>query len=159
MIIIILALLTDIITLLIIFFTKVSSFIQHLIALAPTIGSAPHQLLCLRAQRSALVIQRDILVRQLTDIEDSIALLEQASTPSSTAPISMQPPSSLVPTTDLIPTSPQRSYRSPSRVRCQPTGRLHPLPYTPPRTPEEVRRNEVTLWINDLITKNNNKNK
>ena len=57
----------------------------------------------------------------------------------------------LAPTTNA---SPRRPSTITSRQRS--IGRPYPIPFSPPRTPEEVRRNNIIEWLNDIRLRNTN---
>ncbi len=107
----------------------------------------------LQEAHSALLLQQDELSQQNTELELLINSITQSlsSTLAPTQNTTTTPtPSSLIPS--LISTdtnTPQRSLWH--RIRCSSIGRPYPLPFTPPRTPEELRRNNIVEWINDLI--------
>jgi hypothetical protein len=101
-----------------------------------------HQLLRLQASRSLLVIQQEEISRWLEEIDTSI----QHSEHQSDNTIHQQP--AISPST-----SPQTTpLRSRQRMFHQNTssGHPYPLPFNPPRTPEEVRSNNIVAWLNNL---------
>jgi hypothetical protein len=133
----------------------------------PTADSLPNQLICLRAQRSALIAQRDLIQHQIADLDASINVIIQLSDSNQTSNALISPqlsrphlssPSS-TPTHQTqhhTPTTPQRR-RTRSTTHPTSTGKPYPIPYLPPRTPEEERRNNIISWVNELRARNHNK--
>ncbi len=78
----------------------------------------------LQATRSALVIQQEILSRQIASIDELINRFNQHNTPP--------------------------CPRSRFHTRQPSIGIPYPIPYTPPRTPEEERKNNIIAWVNKL---------
>ena len=118
----------------------------------PTIDNdtVQQQLIQLRDDHSALLLQCEDISRRLTNIEESLQWLTQISLPvdtqgnqHSTVQLST---SDHFPKSSLLATPPRR--RRPSSV-----GIPYPLPFIPPRTPEEIRRNNIIAWVNDMRLK------
>lgn len=101
-----------------------------------------HQrLIRLQGVRLALVRQQETITRWLDEINQYIQrdLIQSPS-------LTNQPENltSSTPRHTRVQTRQRRSAQSST------IGNPYPLPYTPPRTPEEVRRNNIIEWINDL---------
>jgi hypothetical protein len=115
------------------------------------------QIIRYQTRRSELLAQRDEISRQLTDIDNAIqnlhrlASTEQRATPQRTStylsPIRTSSHRSSQTTTP-------NSARRP-RIRHSSIGIPYPLPFNPPRTPEEERRNSIIIWVNELRARNN----
>ncbi len=106
--------------------------------------SSNRQHLRLQASRSLLVLQQEEISRWLEEIDTSIRNSEQQS---DIRPQSIISPSTSPQTTPIR--SRQRTFRQLSSI-----GRPYPLPFNPPRTPEEVRRNNIVAWLNDIRSQN-----
>ncbi len=110
------------------------------------------QLVRLQAARSALIIQSTDIAKRLDDIDVAIQKLNQeqlhtqAETLKTSHTIERQ---TNPPHQSQLQSTPPR-VRSRKQNRQSSIGPLYPLPYTPPRTPEEVRRNNIIAWVNDL---------
>jgi hypothetical protein len=111
----------------------------------------------LQAERQALLVQRDYISRQIAKLDE---LLQ--STTSQTNSVATTEPENLPATpSPSIPSQHNASQRSTpprsgphNRRRPVRIGQPYPIPYTPPRTPEEERRNNVIAWLNDLRLQN-----
>jgi hypothetical protein len=106
----------------------------------------------LQEAHSALLFQRADLSRQISEIELLINSITQSSSP---APVPAQDTITIPTSSSLIPSPPSTENDTPQRrirrrIRRSGIGRPYPLPFTPPRTPEEIRRNNIVEWINDL---------
>jgi hypothetical protein len=106
----------------------------------------------LQEAHSALLLQRADLSRQISEIELLINSIIQSPSP---APEPAQETNTIPTSLSLIPATPTTENNTPQRhirrrSRRSGIGRPYPLPFTPPRTPEEVRRNNIVECINDL---------
>jgi hypothetical protein len=131
------------------FASNVISSLRH--RNTPPTESLSIRLQRLQNERSELIIQRENLSIKITDIESSIKDIQLsiadtrniARTPSRDTLHQRGPDtassSSLHPVSRLRP-----------RARRSTVGIPYPTPYTPPRTPEEERRNRVVEWLNEL---------
>jgi hypothetical protein len=131
----------------------------------PTADSLPNQLICLRAKRSALIAQWDLIQHQIADLDASINVIIQLSDSNQTSNALSSPqlsrphlsPPSSTPTHQTqhpTPTTPQWTC---STTHPTSTGKPYPIPYLPPCTPEEERRNNIIIWVNELRARNYNK--
>lgn len=111
----------------------------------PSVETSNQRLLRLQAARSALLLQQEDILRKLREID---AELNQLSQPNST--------SQLIDAASSDTVQPEQPQVTPSRVRPRTTrrpssiGRPYRRPFDPPRTPEEVRQNNIIEWINEL---------
>lgn len=96
----------------------------------------------LRNRQSFLVATRNLITQQLTAITASPYLNTNDPCPQPTDP-TPHPAQTLIPGTPV-------TVKSPSSVTRRRRFRPYPLPYTPPRTPEEVRKNNIVNWINEI---------
>jgi hypothetical protein len=152
MILIIFDLLCSIILSLSSIITTVFSRLQHYTRQQPFDISPSTPLPRLQEAHSALLLQQADLSRRITELELLITSLTQSASPAS-APTqnittTLTSPSLIPSIPSIENVTPQRHLRR--RTRHSSVGRPYPLPFTPPRTPEEVRRNNIIEWINDL---------
>jgi hypothetical protein len=118
--------------------------------------SSRHKVAYLRALRSSLLRQQEIIVRQLAGI-DTILTEQTQLTSSARTVLNCD---ERTPSTSLSEDQQQSQLVTPTRIRQRTGNRQssifipYPLPYTPPRTPEEERRNNITIWINELRAQN-----
>lgn len=110
------------------------------------------QLVRLQAARSALLIQSADIAKRLDDIDVAIQQLNQEQLHSSTETLTtshtIERNTNQLNQSQIQSTPPR--VRSRRQNRPSSIGRPYPLPYNPPRTPEEVRRNNIIAWVNDL---------
>ena len=111
----------------------------------------------LQVARSALVLQQADITRRIDDIDVAIQQLNQRYSavqsdppPPSNTPLQQSTNLQSVPTPSTPP-----NVRSRIQHRVSSIGRPYPLPYTPPRTPEEQRRNNIINWVNEMRKRNN----
>jgi hypothetical protein len=118
---------------------------------------SPYQRQRLQAERQALLVQRNCILHQITQLDE---LLQSGTSPSTSivTPDIQTLPSNSSPS---IPSSRNTLQRSTpprrgvnNRQRSVRIGQPYPIPYTPPRTPEEERRNNVIAWLNVLRLQN-----
>jgi hypothetical protein len=113
------------------------------------VETSDQRLLRLQAARSALLLQQEDVLRKLREIA---AEIDQLSQPNST--------SQLLGAVPLDTAQPEQPQVTPPRVRPRHTRRPSSIgcpyrrPFDPPRTPEEVRQNNIIEWINDLRNTN-----
>ncbi len=111
----------------------------------------------LQAERQALLAQRDYISRQIAQLDE--LLRSTTGTPNSvitaeteTLPVTPSPSIPLQRNASQRSTPPRSGVHN--RNRSLRIGQPYPIPYTPPRTPEEERRNNVIAWLNDLRLQN-----
>jgi hypothetical protein len=135
------------INILIIFFELFCRLFHHL----QTRASSVSTLTKLQATRSVLLQQQADLSRRVADIDAAIASIQRSSNPIQQE---LTQQSSAVANLYTTPSSVQHStpprHRRRTVQRPSSIGKPYPLPYNPPRTPEEERRNNIVAWINDL---------
>jgi hypothetical protein len=133
-----------------------------------SMDSLATQLQKLQAKRSTLLAQCDSLQQQIAHLDASITCINRLSTSISlTSPesqeqvtnfsaMSTQRISSIPPNSTNFPPqhTPQRRNYRPNTCRSF-IGEPYPLPFTPPRTPEEKCRNNIIIWVNELRSQNN----
>jgi hypothetical protein len=125
-----------------------------------TRASAVPSLTKLQATRSELLQQQVALSQRLADIDTVIASFQQSSIQPQ-QDLTQQNPAVASPhttTTHLARHSTPPRQRRRTSTKPSSIGKPYPLPYTPPRTPEEERRNNIIAWINDLRQQNINNN-
>ena len=136
-----------VINILTIFFQLFCRLLQYL----RTRASSVPTLTKLQATRSVLLQQQANLSRHIADIDAAIVSLQQPSIPIQQV---LTQQSSVVANPHMTPHSVQHStpprHRRRTIQRPSSIGKPYPLPYTPPPTPEEERRNNIIAWINDL---------
>ena len=98
----------------------------------------PQQLIHLQADRSALVRQQEELSHQIAVLDALIHSLQRSSPSIQILPQQISPPRS----------------RGQTTTRHSRIGTPYPLPFNPPPTPEEERRNRIIAWVNDLRKQN-----
>ena len=106
----------------------------------------------LHVARSVLLLQKDAIQRRIEAIDESIKLFHQLSNTQDSAETTAQSAAVLQHETSHLPVeqrTPPRN-RTRSNTRYTNIGKPYPLPYTPPRTPDEERRNRIIEWVNDL---------
>jgi hypothetical protein len=115
------------------------------------------QLRKLRVQQSVLTAQRDLIQHQLDSTTVTIDSIVERTARHHTTQIhssSNASASSDQQQIPLLPLSDSTPQQSTVRRRCSrwhyKVGEPYPLPYTPPRTPEEQRRNNIIAWVNEL---------
>jgi hypothetical protein len=136
-----------VINILTIFFQLFCRLLQYL----RTRASSVPTLTKLQATRSVLLQQHADLSWRIADIDAAIASIHQSSNHIQ-QDFTQQSPVVANPRTmshsaqhSTPPRHRQRTIQRPSSI-----GKPYPLPYTPPPTPEEERRNNIIAWINDL---------
>jgi hypothetical protein len=118
--------------------------------------STSEKLIHLTEVRTALLLQQDSIQKQIENIDIVIQQLSSESLPVNST-VSQTPES--IPLTSenhtaVSPPRPQSQTILRRRPRHTRIGEPYPLPFNPPRTPEEERQNSVTVWINELRLKN-----
>jgi hypothetical protein len=138
---------------LLVFISKIRYYIDQL----NLINVQDIQLRKLRVQQSVLIAQRDLLQQQIDSITvsiDSIIASTESPSTSQVVPISSAPIPSDHQQLPQLPPSTSTPQQSTARRRIArrhyKVGEPYPLPYTPPKTPEEQRRNNIVAWINEL---------
>jgi hypothetical protein len=132
--------------------TKILSSTKNIHRTSSSESLEPQQLLLLQETRSALLLQQEEISRQLVVIYASIKKLTQlhlnhqndpsrSINPVISSSVSAQPES-----TNITPVRRRRRRTTQQLSGCVP----YPLPFQPPRTPDEERRNNIVAWINDL---------
>jgi hypothetical protein len=118
--------------------------------------SAADKLLRLKNERNALIHQRDQITNQLEAIDTSIQQLSAESNTIITTFDQRLDSSYSSPRRAVVVSPTERPPRPTQRTRQRLTsiGVPYPLPFTPPRTPEEERRNRVVAWVNELRLQN-----
>ncbi len=104
-----------------------------------------------------MLVQRDYISRQIGQLDE--LLQSMTSTPNSVVTAETETlPATPSPSITLQRNASQRSTPLRSGVhnrnRSIRIGQPYPIPYTPPRTPEEERRNNMIAWLNDLRLQN-----
>lgn len=147
MILILIEFLRDFALLLINTITKLLSSIQSLHQ-ASSSNKPFNQTAHLQETRTALILQQEEISRRIAEIEDQI----QSLTKSTTQDQAKNCPTTITDSPLTQTNQPIESITTPIRRRRRPTsiGKPYPLPFIPPRTPEEERRNNVISWINDI---------
>jgi hypothetical protein len=115
------------------------------------------QLVRYQTRRSELLAQRDEISRQITDLDIAIQDIHR-SVSSEQRALPQRTFTSLSPIRTsghgISHNTTPRSERRP-RIRHPSIGIPYPLPFNPPRTPEEERRNSIIVWVNELRARNN----
>ena len=118
--------------------------------------STSEKLLHFTEARAAFILQQNNIQKQIDDIDILIQQFSPSS-PSVNSTVSQTPETIPLSSTNHPAVSPPRPP-SRSTLRRRPRhariGEPYPLPFNPPRTPEEERQNSVTVWINELRLKN-----
>jgi hypothetical protein len=132
-------------------FTTLISELRRLSLPSAVTESASQQIIQLQAEHAALVTHQEILSRQIADKDASIHHLQVASTISPTE--TNIPPSTV--TNTFINFTSQNLRNTPPHPRTRSSrsssiGVPYPPPFTPPRTPDEERRNSIIAWVNEI---------
>ncbi len=139
---------------------KVSLFVQQLITIASPREASSQQRLLLQAQWAILLTQRDSIDRQLAELDLSLTPQQQNQIISS--PLHGHSPitdSSLSTRRFSSRTTPATQRRQRSRPNSNSYSFApHPIPFTPPRTPDEVRRNNIVIWLNEIRARQHQEN-
>jgi hypothetical protein len=158
MITLLLLLLCAIISFLINTQSQLSLAIHHLLQFLLSDKPRNQQNNWLHATHTALLTHRDIISRQIeatdTLLQSLLALTNQHQRPQNTnSPLrgQQQLHSQLAHVTNA---SPRRPFNNTSRQRS--IGRPYLIPFSPPRTPEEVQRNNIIEWLNNIRSRNTN---
>ncbi len=152
----VLCLLCDIFIFLIAFLNATLSGIYRLLQDIYHRYSSGHKITYLRAKHASLLRQQEIIVSQLADIDS--AIIEQTQSTSLVSTVLHREDNT--PPTSSSEDQPQAPLVAPTRIlrriinRQSSVGVPYPLPYTPPRTPEEEHRNNIIIWINELCAQN-----
>ncbi len=110
---------------------------------SPTNESLHSYVFHLQTERSALLVQRDNISRQLAALDASIQSILRST------PLELSdPPQSHPVDSQLSNTTPPPRHRISNRTHQVGIGILYPLPFTPARTPETARRNSIIAWVN-----------
>jgi hypothetical protein len=157
MLLIIFDLLCDIITFLLNCIINIISRLRYLCRRYYSTALSSYQCHRLQAERQALLIQRDYISRQIAQINE---LLHSTTSPSNSVvtaeienlPVTPSPSITLQRNASQRSTPPRSGVHH--RHRSVRIGHPYPIPYTPPRTPEEERRNNVIAWLNELRLQN-----
>jgi hypothetical protein len=110
----------------------------------------------LQAACATLLRHKDELSRRIEEIDIAIHNLQESPTTS----ISRLPTEASKAVLSPESTRLQTLQRTPIRIRTTNNNRQsrandpYPLPYCPPRTPDEERKNRIVAWVNELRTKN-----
>lgn len=153
----ILDLLFDIIIFFLTLASKIISFLSKRDSLP--IESESTRLHRLQRERSELVIQRETLPLQITNIESSIQNIQKEiidNRNTDRTPPRDTPDQRDLATASSRPLHPINRFRP--RGRRSTVVRPYPIPYTPPRTPDEERRNRVVEWLNELRLRQHDRN-
>jgi hypothetical protein len=151
-------LLCNLINLIITTITTILSELQNYTRNRPLTGSRHTQLTRLQAEHSALLLQWDNLSQQIADLEALMHTAGHTFVPTTPLQQTASDPSSLSFPTLQNPQTRTTPPRTPTRhcTHRSSIGRPYPLPYSPPRTPDEARRNRIVEWVNELRLKNSN---
>jgi hypothetical protein len=114
----------------------------------------------LQETRSALLRQQDEVSHQLEVIESTIQHLTYSASQDKQDinQFTMSTPSSVILETvqsSQCTTTPLRQRRR-RTLRQTNIGEPYPLPFSSPRTPEEVRRNNIVVWLNEIRSQHQN---
>lgn len=105
----------------------------------PSAASIIQRQHALKAQRSFLLAKRALLDQQIVEIDNML-----------NDPSSSPPNQTTTESANSAVTSPTQCRQRSSARRSKATTSYHRLPFSPPRTPEEVRRNNIIIWINEM---------
>lgn len=110
-------------------------------------------------EHSELVVQRENISIKIANVEASINNIK--ATLANNKNNTHTPPRDTLhkPYSDTVSLIPPNSLNSGHpRIRQTTIGKPHPLPYTPPRTPDEEQRNRIVAWVNKLRLQQHNYN-
>jgi hypothetical protein len=106
----------------------------------------------LQAARETLLHHKDELSRRIEEIDSAIKHIQEFPVTSFSSTTQDSSPS--VPLSTTIPSP--ILQQTPPRTRISHNNRHlsavkpYPLPYCPPRTPDEERKNRIVTWVNEL---------
>jgi hypothetical protein len=111
----------------------------------------------LQAARVTLLCHKDEISHRIEEIDIAIQHIQASHTTSVSSTIPDSSP--VVSFPNIIPSP--NLQRKPIRRRLSTNNRQiradepYPLPYRPPRTPDEERKNRIVTWVNELRSRNN----
>jgi hypothetical protein len=138
-------LLCNLINLIITIITTILSELQNYTRNRPLTRSRHSQLTHLKAEHSALLLQWDNLSQQIADLEALMHTAGHTFVPTTQPQQKASVPSSLsfpILQNPQTRTTPPRTHNR-CRTHRSSIGQSYPLPYSPPRTPDEARRNHI----------------
>ena len=150
----VLELFTDILLSIITLLITLASSLQRHTMRPPSPASRNLQRLSLEAQRSFLLSKRAVIDHLVTEVEKLLESEHEA--PSLPNTTNHDPNASDRTDETIVPVS--IPSITPDRTCQRRAGRRvkqFQLPFSPPRTPDEVRRNNIIIWLNEIGARNN----
>jgi hypothetical protein len=155
---IIIELFTDIILSIITLLITLASSLQRQTTRLRCPTSRNVERLSLEAQRSFLLSKRAVIDNQITELDRLLESEREATSPDAAnhVPKSSERHDEAIVTVAIPSISPDRNCQRRHGNRVGRRVAQFPLPFSPPRTPEEVRRNNIIMWLNEIRARNNN---